>query len=120
MPDANKGSRPDPEALRHLSDQHPWGLYQVKKNFPEDSGLFRLKAYATDYDGAHYVCRLESFTTPAYEGEREISSLPVFPLRYAENAGQIRRDAHALGRKFIVFRPQTPTLQSSGRCEQGL
>jgi hypothetical protein len=56
-----------------------------------------------DYDGENYVCRQESFTIPAYRGEKEISSLPVFPLRYAENAEQILRDARALGRNFVEY-----------------
>ncbi|KAL4971740.1 hypothetical protein BDW66DRAFT_155364 [Aspergillus desertorum] len=103
MPDADKGSKPEPEALMDRREQRLGRLYRAKRDLGEDTGNFRLKVYAMDYDGENYVCQQKTIEIPACDGEQEISSLPAFPLRYAENAEQIRHNARVQGRKFVEY-----------------
>ncbi|PWY87579.1 hypothetical protein BO70DRAFT_427501 [Aspergillus heteromorphus CBS 117.55] len=97
---ANTGrsSKPDPEMLGQRDYQRLWRLYRIVSGTD-----FQLKCYAIDYDGEAYVCVKRTFDIPQFTGEQEISSLPVFPLRYAENAEKIKDECREQGRKFLEY-----------------
>jgi hypothetical protein len=111
VPREGKSSRGNTEMLGDLDDYHLWRLYRTKRalgssdlaSFYEEGGSFQVKCYAMDHDGEMYVCRKKSFTIYYFAGEKEVSSLPVFPLRYAVNADRIRQDALTQGKKFLEY-----------------
>ncbi|KAL4981969.1 hypothetical protein BDW68DRAFT_195877 [Aspergillus falconensis] len=106
VPREGKSSRGNTEMLGDLGDYHLWRLYRTKSaldSFYEEGGSFQVKCYAMDHDGEIYVCRKKSFTIYSFAGEKEVSSLPVFPLRYAANADRIRQDALTQGKKFLEY-----------------
>ncbi|KAJ5935487.1 hypothetical protein N7466_005034 [Penicillium verhagenii] len=100
---AEKGSRTNPDALIRRTDQRLWRLYRIKRAGKDKKDSFLVKAYAIDYDGENYICQKRKFWIPPYDGEQEISSLVVFPLKYLENAEQIRVDTRAQGKKFVEY-----------------
>ncbi|KAL6230351.1 hypothetical protein BDW75DRAFT_244904 [Aspergillus navahoensis] len=106
VPREGKSSRGNTETLGDLDDYHLWRLYRTKSpldGFYQEDASFQLKCYAIDHDGEMYVCRKKSFRIYSFPGEKEASSLPVFPLRYAANADRIRQDALTQGKKFLEY-----------------
>ncbi|KAI9041896.1 uncharacterized protein KD926_006442 [Aspergillus affinis] len=103
VPGAGKSSKPNPEMLGQRDDQRLWRLYRTEEDVDQDKGNFKIKCYAMDHDGESYVCIRTTFRIPAFVGEQEISSLPVFPLRYAENAEQIQKECRKQGETFLDY-----------------
>ncbi|KAK1144153.1 hypothetical protein N8T08_005815 [Aspergillus melleus] len=103
VPGAGKSSKPNPEMLGQRDDQRLWRLYRTEEDTDQDKGNFKLKCYAMDHDGETYVCIRTTFRIPAFVGEQEISSLPVFPLRYAEHAEQVQRECRKQGETFLEY-----------------
>ncbi|KGO73980.1 ATPase, AAA-type, core [Penicillium italicum] len=114
VPSADKEYRPNPDVLIRRKDQRLWRLYRIKRDWDEDGGSFLVKAYAIDYDGENYICQKERFQFDHYDGEQEISSLPVFPLKYLENAEQIRVTTRAQGKDFVEYQQGLVTHQGWG------
>jgi hypothetical protein len=119
VPSADKGSNPDPEALRNQGDRRLWRLYRIKRRWEEEEGDLQLKVYAIDYDGEKYVCQPRTLKISVYDGEQEISSLSAFPLRYAENAEQIQRQSRTLGEKFVKYQKGLLTHSGWGLVLEG-
>ena len=114
VPNADKGLRPDADSLIHRENQPLWRLYRIRRNWKDEHFSFLVKAYAIDYDGENYVCQKRKFVLEPFDGEQEISTLPVFPLKYLENADQIRLEARAHGKEFLKYQHGLVTHQGWG------
>lgn len=113
-PSAYKGFRPSPDSLIFRSDQRLWRLYRIKGYRENNGDMFVVRAYCIDYDGENYICHKKKFQIPPYDGEKEISSLPIFPLKYLENAEQIRVEMRAQGKNFVEYQQGLVTHQGWG------
>ncbi|OJJ48282.1 hypothetical protein ASPZODRAFT_61950 [Penicilliopsis zonata CBS 506.65] len=98
-----------PEAALHhervtrsnRGDQKLWRVFS--KVWKVDSDEFVVKAYCIDYNGDSYVCTQESFTIWRFEGVASVSSLKVFPIRFASNMQALYDDAKRQGEAFQKF-----------------
>ncbi|KAF2746162.1 hypothetical protein M011DRAFT_469020 [Sporormia fimetaria CBS 119925] len=59
-----------------------------------------IRAYYIDYNGSSYGPVHKTFKIPSYEGEKEINSLNIYPMRYAQNADAMRKQLEDQGRRF--------------------
>ena len=77
---------------------------------------FKLCCYHIDFNGQKFMPIVHDFKIFPFEGEREITSLEVYPARYHPNAAERRTALKSRGeifRDLITFRPQHykgPTL----------
>ncbi|KAL2842871.1 hypothetical protein BJX68DRAFT_270501 [Aspergillus pseudodeflectus] len=97
MTGADRPLKPDPEMLLQRNDQRLWRLYHTGQTCPSTD----LKCYALDHNGETYVCIKRKIDIALFDGEQEISSLPAFPLRYAENSEHILEGCRAQGQHFL-------------------
>ncbi|CAI7580835.1 unnamed protein product [Penicillium bialowiezense] len=111
VPSAQKNLRSKPDALIKRADQRLWRIYRIHRDWNDDSeDDLEIKAYVIEYDGESYI----GFRIPPYDGEQDISSLPVFPLRYIENAEQIEEELRSQGRDFVKYQEGLVTHQGWG------
>ncbi|CEN62690.1 hypothetical protein ASPCAL09322 [Aspergillus calidoustus] len=90
--------------------QNVWRLYslvrdKVRDGDPDDVSnnskrFFHLFAYYIDYDGSFYGPVKHEFRIRDYEGEKDITSLPVYPLRFAKDADKLKAKFLAQGEQF--------------------
>ncbi|KAI0451128.1 hypothetical protein F5B21DRAFT_392539 [Xylaria acuta] len=72
----------------------------------EDSSAdnkFKIWAYYIDHDGVSYGAVKHGFTIPRYSGEREITDLPCYPIRFDENSETHIKELTAQGEKFKLY-----------------
>jgi len=62
-----------------------------------------LRCYYIDFDGAHFIPILHDYRIHPFEGERDITSLEIFPSRFLVNADQIKLDLRKNGEMFRDF-----------------
>jgi len=84
--------------------QGAWRLYSMvldrfSDQEPNDNEFVRtrdldLSCYYIDYDGTSYLPVTKSFTIKDFEGERDITTLPIYPMRFA-------KDRDSLMEKFL-------------------
>lgn len=80
--------------------QCAWMLYSkgpaiYKDEIPDDADkssdrCLDLHCYYIDYDGTSYVPVTHTFTINHYEGEKDITSLEIYPLRFVKDADKIK------------------------------
>lgn len=130
-PTANKTSPTDLEHRdRHY--QMVWRVHPCQVKISE-SGGFGLRCYCIDFDGKTFGPTVRYFHIDYFEGEREIRSLPFYPLRFASDAEGIAEVGRKRGQKFLdcisqkqmayygwalQYREESPTNESSN-MEQG-
>ncbi|KAL3474728.1 hypothetical protein BJX99DRAFT_260149 [Aspergillus californicus] len=77
-----------------------WCIISHRK--PADSpSHIKLRCYSIDFDGNSYVPVERVFQITHYEGERDVTSLEIYPLRFAPDAAEIVRESKLKGQKFI-------------------
>ncbi|KAL4748041.1 hypothetical protein BDW72DRAFT_196176 [Aspergillus terricola var. indicus] len=59
-----------------------------------------ITCYHLDFDGHSYVAVTSIFVISFFRGQRLVTSLPIYPLRFVPNARQILKEAQAAGLKF--------------------
>ena len=64
---------------------------------------FQLRCYYIDFDGKRFCPVTHCFRIQPFEGERDVTSLEIYPTRFAENASQIRADLKKRGAMFREF-----------------
>lgn len=83
-----------------------WRIYAV--HIPGDqednsnAEFLTLYCYRIDYDGTEFGAVIKDFQLKPYEDERNVTSLTVYPLRFAVNSAQILDQAKAVGRKLLA------------------
>ncbi|KAL7815031.1 hypothetical protein V8C44DRAFT_363437 [Trichoderma aethiopicum] len=60
-----------------------------------------ISCYHIDYDGQNYCAVGRVIEIPLYEGEREITQLPCYPMRYVKQKDEIMDRGRLYGTKFI-------------------
>ena len=56
------------------------------------SNPFRVNCYYIDFDGKYFCPTIHTFNILPFEGERDITTLDFFPLRYLKNSQEILKD----------------------------
>ncbi|KAK4213981.1 hypothetical protein QBC37DRAFT_422209 [Rhypophila decipiens] len=64
-------------------------------------GWFTLRCYYIDFDGEHYFPVWKKIAIPPFTGERSISSVTVYPLRFAHDSDIVYRNAVLQGERFL-------------------
>jgi hypothetical protein len=64
------------------------------------NGAFFVQCYNVDFDGTQYGPMESVFMIRAYEGERDINTLPCFPLACDPQANQLREKLLHRGGEF--------------------
>ena len=67
------------------------------------SGLFVIECFYIDFDGTEYGPVNKTFMIRRFEGEKEIDSLPVFPLICDPNGVATRKALRDRGKRFAVL-----------------
>ncbi|KAL2161688.1 hypothetical protein VTH06DRAFT_8250 [Thermothelomyces fergusii] len=90
--------------------QTAWRLYSLCLDAVNDERLddtdkvsgrsLHVHAYYWDYDGKSYVPVRETFFIKDYEGERDITTLEVFPLRFLKDAENVKQALRKQGSRF--------------------
>lgn len=70
---------------------------------------FRIHCHYLDYNGTTFGSVSYPYLISPFEGEKDIRSLRIFPLRFAANASEIRDRLRSRGEKFLEF--TTPQLR---------
>ena len=101
------------------SDGEWYALEEAKVN------PFRLRCYYIDFNGKHFGPVVRDFKIAPYDGERDITSLELYPLRFAETATSIRTRLRERGRAFqklttFQHRYYTGTTLSHQPCGSAL
>ena len=65
---------------------------------------FWLECYHIDYDGERFGPITKDFKIKPFQGERDISSLEIHPLKFAKNATEIEEQLRTRGLKFCEFK----------------
>lgn len=63
---------------------------------------FTVQCYYVDYDGTEFGAVTTTFDLEKYDGERKVTSLPVYPLRFAPNYAQLLAHAQSTGENFLA------------------
>jgi hypothetical protein len=58
-------------------------------------------SYYLDYDGEGYGCVLKPVAFDSFEGEKEITELPCYPIRFMKDLEKIMADAKSNGTNFV-------------------
>ena len=74
----------------------------------ENCNAFTLRCYYVEYDGNKFGPVVHDFSIAPYEGERDITSLEVFPLRFTETALKVRDDLKKRGELFVEYTTSKP------------
>lgn len=69
----------------------------------QKSNPFKLCCVYIDFDGSKFERVHHIFRIKPYEGEREITSLEVYPSRFMPDAVEVRSKLHKRGEKFRQF-----------------
>ena len=64
---------------------------------------FMVSAYWVDFNAHKFVIRSFAILILPFEGERDITSLPIYPLRYAPKADELKSKCKARGEAFCEF-----------------
>lgn len=90
--------------------QTAWRLYSLVLGSVRDDRLddtqkvskrdLDVHAYYIDYDGTSYVPVRYTHVIKDYEGERDITSLDIYPLRFVKDAEKIKETLHQQGSWF--------------------
>ena len=93
-----------------LDDDSDGGYYdreegQVSKKEWEPTiyNHFAVWCYYIDFDGKSFGAVRHVHRIRPFEGERDITSLPCYPLRFKENHGDYRRKLKSLGEKYQEY-----------------
>jgi hypothetical protein len=87
-----------------------WRIYglafdAIDENKPDDIGKpardLDIHVYYLDYDGISYCPVRRMFTIPSYDGERDITSFEIFPLRFVKDPEKIKVTHRTQG---VLFR----------------
>lgn len=63
----------------------------------------RVACYYVDYDGKSYSGVPHLFDIEPYEGEKDITKLPIYPIRFAKDSEKILKDLQERGQRFTEF-----------------
>ncbi|SPO04761.1 uncharacterized protein DNG_07446 [Cephalotrichum gorgonifer] len=99
------------EAGIHKMYQRAWRLYgadyeTLDDDNPDDIQAIptehnlEIEAYYIDYDGSSFVPVRHTFKIERYAGEKDITSLPIYPMRFVKDVEKVKTSFHEQGRRF--------------------
>lgn len=77
-----------------------WRVHPYQDRSGDRHDHFILRCYCIDFDGLSYGPVLRDFRVDHYEGERDITALPFYPLRFASDATRIIEQSTKRGKYF--------------------
>ncbi|KAH6603955.1 hypothetical protein Trco_007401 [Trichoderma cornu-damae] len=94
------------------TDQMVWRIYRApfKQSIVDGctcesclkmESTWSISCYHIDYDGQNYRAVGRIIEIPSFEGEREITQLPCYPMRYVKQRDEIMERGRQYGSKFI-------------------
>lgn len=109
----------------HVTGGRPYlreSRYDNNFSSPKVSSSFTIGAYRIGFDGTTFGTVHKLFHIPPFRGEKEITSLGVFPLRFDPNSETIEAELSASGKKFLelttprhlMYRGMTATTKHDG------
>ncbi|KAK0620529.1 hypothetical protein B0T14DRAFT_233706 [Immersiella caudata] len=93
----------------YIRYQPVWRVYHAKRRdyskTPDDISLnngdwYRVCFFYFDYNGSSFGIIKSKFDIPCFEGEKDITDLPGYPLRYADGAELLRKNLTLQGQMF--------------------
>jgi hypothetical protein len=78
--------------LSSVKDDTPNDIHLERKERKESKRCLDLHCYYIDYDGTSYVPVRNMFCISDYEGERDITTFPFYPMRFVKDANKIIAD----------------------------
>ena len=72
----------------------------------------RLSVYFIDFDGTSYSGVPRDYTIPYFDGEKDITSLPIYPVRFAKDYEQVVKQLQERGARFQSVASRSQSLQS--------
>ncbi|KAI0860003.1 P-loop containing nucleoside triphosphate hydrolase protein [Xylaria cubensis] len=88
------------EALTRWRDPPPDHASVKLKEKGYLPGSFIIECFYIHYDGIQFGPVNETFQIPKFHGDRDITSLPIMPLRYDERCAELRKDLLKRGNEF--------------------
>ncbi len=85
--------------LSCVSNHSPNDLWPDEEN-GNSANWLELHCYFIDFDGTSYVPVRNSFRIPSYQGERDITSYDLYPMRFARDADKTTSDLANKGAWF--------------------
>jgi hypothetical protein len=76
--------------------------YDVQDRGEED-GAFVVRAYYLEYTGEEFCVVTKSFSIQPYLGLRDVTSLPIFPVRFGKDYEQLLEEGVHVGNKLLRF-----------------
>ncbi|KAI0544468.1 P-loop containing nucleoside triphosphate hydrolase protein [Xylaria curta] len=87
------------ETLRRWLDPPPdHASVKLKEGYLP--GSFIIECFYIHYDGVQFGPVNETFQIPKFHGDRDITSLPIMPLRYDGQRAELRKDLLKRGNEF--------------------
>ncbi|KAL6861984.1 hypothetical protein J3F83DRAFT_746348 [Trichoderma novae-zelandiae] len=94
------------------TDQMVWRIYRAPfkqaaldgcncESCAKMESTWSISCYHIDYDGQNYRAVGRTIDIPTFEGEREITQLPCYPMRYVQQKDEIMERGRQYGSKFI-------------------
>lgn len=98
-----------------LAENQTGKVYKQKDMEDKTERFSRLNHYYIDFDGEAFAPVIRSKAISWYEGEKDVTSLPAYPIRFAKDYEQILQRLQTRGRKFrdLVLQPH-PTMAYMG------
>ena len=96
------GGRPHLEAAR--GKNRPMENHLVSDlNLKSVINPFLITAVSVDFNGTRYVNQMFEFAIVPFDGERDITSLQVYPLRYAPQVDELKDKWKSRGEAFLEY-----------------
>ncbi len=91
-----------------LGHQEAWRILPERissfyQNNTEKFCCFDVICYHIAFDGRSYVPIRKCLTIVEFEGERDVTSLPMYPLRFMPNHREIRTELRNRGARFLEY-----------------
>lgn len=94
------GIKPCDTPYKHTHTDHR----QYEGQDPSDeTANFIIKAYYLEFTGTEFVVMPKSFSIAPYKGPRQISALPIYPVRFANEWQDITEQSKETGKKVLRF-----------------
>ncbi|KAI8632708.1 hypothetical protein F5Y19DRAFT_418592 [Xylariaceae sp. FL1651] len=90
-----------PDATVQVSSQEDYVQCVPRRQKTSRSDLFKILLYTIDYDGVVYGAKTESVVFRFFNGTKEVTSLPAYPLLFHPNPEELTQPLEANGHMFL-------------------
>jgi hypothetical protein len=78
------------------------------------ASAYSIKVWNLAFDGTTINRQSMTVTVPIFDGEREVTSLPIFPMKYKENNEEFRSKLIQRGKKYFAFSKAPAFMEYTG------